>query len=537
MAIDRSPSMPPDTEISNEASTGLLRAGVWQRVTARKEIARGEVARKEIGLVGGDGAALGADIDRVLDPKSLIALGLGGLIGAGIFVSVGMAAHDKAGPAIVLSFLVAAIACIAVALCYCECASILPVAGSAYAYAYASIGEAGAWLTGWNLATCYFLAGAAVAQGWSGYFQSLLGALGVRWPAMFRGAPFDVDPASARFVPTGAYLDLPALLVLAVITLVVYRGIRVSLRVNSAILALKLAVLSVVIILGLAHTNLANWSPFAPFGYGGLDLQNLIPAVAGRAPVAATGMLAGATTVFFAFGGFEMLSVYSQECRSPRRDVPIGVIGTVCLLTLIYIAVAAAVIGMVPYNLISVTAPISDAFRAAGMPWAQLLVAFGAVAGMTSVLLVIVMSLPRVLMAVGRDGLLSQRFFNEVHRVHRTPARSVLFVGLVAMLLSSLLPLRIVMDAVMMATLAGYAAVCIFVLVLRRTPSAANAAFRVPFGPLIPLFGIAVSLLLMLSLPAVNWIRLGIWWGVGLVCYAAYGYRHSVLAAERPTSE
>jgi basic amino acid/polyamine antiporter, APA family len=467
--------------------------------------------------------------ERVLGSRSLVALGLGGLIGAGIFVSVGVAAHDKAGPAILLSFLVAAIACIAVALCYCECASILPVAGSSYTYAYAAIGELGAWISGWNLATCYFLAGAAVAQGWSGYFQSLLGALGANWPAVLRGAPFDVDPTSGRFVATGAYLDLPALLALAVITLVVYRGIRVSLRVNHALLALKLGVLAVVVIVGLTHMNIANWSPFAPFGYGGLDLKSLLPGVGGQAAAASTGMLAGATTVFFAFGGFEMLSVYSQECRSPRRDVPVGVIATVCLLTLIYVAVAAAVIGMVPYNHISVSAPISDAFRAAGMPWAQLLVAFGAVAGMTSVLLVIVMSLPRVLMAIGRDGLLPERFFNAVHPVYRTPARSVLFVGLVAMLLSSLLPLRLVMDAVMMATLAGYVAVCIFVLLLRRRTTTEAPAFRVPFGPVIPLFGIAVCLVLMLSLPPVNWIRLGLWWGVGLVLYAAYGYRHSVL--------
>jgi APA family basic amino acid/polyamine antiporter len=487
------------------------------------------------------GIALSADIasehsaERVLGPRALIALGLGGLIGAGIFVSVGMAAHDKAGPSIILSFLVAAIACIAVALCYCECASILPVAGSAYAYAYAAIGELGAWVAGWNLATCYFLAGAAVAQGWSGYFQSLLGVLGVHWPGTLRGAPFDVNPSSGQFVATGAYLDLPALLALAVVTVVVYRGIRISLRVNHVLLALKLSVLAVVISVGLAHTKVANWSPFAPFGYGGLDIKNLFSTFGGQAAAASTGMLAGATTVFFAFGGFEMLSVYSQECRSPRRDVPIGVIGTVCLLTLLYIAVAAAVIGMVPYNRISVSAPISDAFRSAGMPWAQLLVAFGAVTGMTSVLLVIVLSLPRVLIAVGQDGLLSERFFNALHPVYRTPAKSVLFVGLVAMLLSSLLPLRLVMDTVMMATLAGYVAVCLFVLLLRRRPTAEEPAFRVPFGPVIPLFGIAVCLVLMFSLPPVNWMRLGLWWGVGLIFYAAYGYRHSVLAHGHPS--
>lgn len=473
-------------------------------------------------------------MERVLGPGSLTALGLGGLIGAGIFVSVGMAAHDKAGPSIVLSFLVAAIACIAVALCYCECASRLPVAGSAYAYASASIGEVGAWITGWNLATCYLLAGAAVSQGWSGYFQSLLGALGVPWPKVVGGAPLDIAPSGGQFLATGSALDLPALLALAAVTAVAYRGIRVSLSVNNLLLALKVGVLAIVIGVGLAHTNLANWSPFAPFGYGGLSLPNLFGEQTG---MAATGMLAGATTVFFAFGGFEMLSVYSQECRNPRRDVPLGVIFTIGLLTLIYIGVAAAITGMVPYDRISVSAPLSEAFKSVGMGWAQLLIAFGAVAGMSSVLLVIVMSLPRVLIALGQDGLLSARFFNTLHPVYRTPAKSVLAVGTAAMLLGSLLPLRVVMDTVMMATLAGYVAVCVFVLLLRRNTSEPEPVFRAPLGPFVPVFGIAVCLLLMFSLPPANWLRLGAWWAVGLLVYAVYGRRQSALVRANRESE
>lgn len=462
---------------------------------------------------------------RVLGPVSLVSLGLGGLIGSGIFVTVGMAAHDKAGPSIVLSFLVAAVACIAVALCYCECASRLPVAGSAYAYARAAIGEVGGWLTGWNLATCYLLAGAAVAQGWSGYFQNLLAAYGLSWPRIVSAAPFDIEPSTGRFMATGSALNLLALLALATVTYIAYRGIRISLRVNSILLVLKLAVLAIVIGVGLAHTRAANWTPFAPFGYGGLSLPGLLGALRGQSALASTGMLAGATTVFFAFGGFEMLSVYSNECRAPRRDVPIGVIVTICLLTLLYIGVAAAVIGMVPFDRISVSAPISEAFRMAGMPWAQRLVAFGAVAGMSSVLLVIVMSLPRVLKAIGQDGLLPERLFNTIHPVYHTPAKSVLLVGLAEMLLGSLLPLRLIMDTVMMATLIGYVAVCAFVLILRRNSSSPEPVFRAPLGPVVPLFGIAVCLLLIFSLPLVNWIRLGGWWALGLILYAAYGRR------------
>lgn len=460
--------------------------------------------------------------ERVLGVKSLVALGLGGIIGAGIFVSVGMGAHDKAGPAVIVSYVVAAIACIAVALCYCECASILPVAGSSYAYGTASFGRFGGWIAGWNLIACYFLAGAAVSQGWSGSLRSLLGALHVPFPKPWSGAPIDLTPAG-QFTATGAFLDLPAFLILAVITCVVYRGIRVSLRVNNLLLALKLVVLAIVIGVGLAHANPANWTPFAPFGWGGLSLTGIFGgAQAAAAPV---GMLAGATTAFFAFGGFEMLSVYSQECRAPRRDVPLGVVVTICLITVIYVGVAAAVTGMVPAAQISVSAPISEAFKSAGMPWAQLLVAFGAVAGMTSVLLVMVMSLPRVLMAIGRDGLLPSSFFGAMHPRFHTPFKSVLFVGIGAMLLGSLLPLRFVMDAVMMATFAGYIGVCVCVLILRRKPEYQEPVFRVPFGAVVPLFGIAVCLLLMFSVPPFNWLLLAAWWGVGAAIYAAYGRR------------
>lgn len=471
---------------------------------------------------------------RLLGTGSLVAIGLGGLIGAGIFVTVGMAAHDKAGPAIILSFVVAAAACIAVALCYCECASRVPVAGSAYAYAFAAVGELGAWLSGWNLATCYLLAGAAVSQGWSGYFRSLLGALGIGWPGVIGGAPFDVNPATGRLWGTGSFLDLPALLAIALITFVVCRGMRLSLRVNNLILALKLAVLGLVIGIGLAHFRPENWSPFAPFGWGGLRLDALLSGAGRQTAMISTGMLAGAATVFFAFGGFEMLSAYSDECRRPRRDVPLAVIATIGLLTLLYIAVAVALTGMVPVKRISVSAPISDAFRAAGMPWVQLVVAAGAVAGMTSVLLAVVMSLPRVLMGIGRDGLLPSRIFNRIHPVYGTPFRSVLIVGATAALMGSLLPLRLVMDAVMMATLAGYVAVCAFVLVLRRRPASREPVFSAPFGPVVPVFGIAICLLLMFSLPPVNWIRLGVWWALGL---AVYLVRRAMAGIESPQAE
>jgi basic amino acid/polyamine antiporter, APA family len=459
----------------------------------------------------GSGVTHGASI---LDARGLTLLGLGGVIGAGIFVSVGIAAREKAGPAIIVSFLVAAIACICVALCYCECASRVPIAGSAYAYATAAAGRFAGWLTGWNLVSCYFLAGAAVAQGWSGYFQSLLGAFGLSVPPSLGGSVITSGPHGVAL--SGAIVNLPALIALAGVTFIVYRGIRISLRANNLLLALKLAVLATVIIVGLGHFNPVNWHNFAPYGWGGATLFG-----GGKEP--GRGMLAGAVVVFFAFGGFEMISAYSQECRNPRTDVPRGVISTIAIITLIYALTAAALTGMVRSDKISINAPISDAFRTAGMPWAQMLVAVGAVIGMTAVLLAVIMSLPRVLQGIAQDVALASAF-TELHPHTGTPHRGVLFVGIAAMLVSSLFPLQMVMDFVMAATLSGYAAVCVYVLILRNKQVGSHATddlFTAPGGVIVPTAGILICILLLMAVPTPIWIALITWWAIGTVAFVA----------------
>jgi APA family basic amino acid/polyamine antiporter len=446
-----------------------------------------------------------------LGPTALITLGLGGIIGAGIFFSIGMAITTAGGTPVFSALLIAALACFAVALCYCECASAVPDAGSAYAYARVCIGEFGGWISGFNLATCYLLAGAAVSKAWSGYFQNLLTAFGAGWPRAIGSEPL-VMSASGGVGTSGMLLNLPAALGLAGVTLVARRGLRISLMANQVLLILKLSVLALVIVLGLAHTHPENWISSKP--EGGILISPK------------SDIFAAATMLFFAFGGFEMLSVYSQECRNPRTDVPRGVAGTIAIVTLIYGLTAAALVGMTPHNRIDVSAPLSAAFRDAGMTWVGMLIAAGALIALTSVLLLIVMSLPRLLMAISEEGLLPRAFFGRIHPVFGTPSRSITGIGISLMLLGALVPIDAVMQVVMMATLVGYISVCTFVLLMRRDRHQHNPPFRIPGGPLVPIIGIAVCAVLLSKSPPVLWVWLTVWWGIGTAVYAAYGKRH-----------
>lgn len=460
-------------------------------------------------------------LPRVLGPAALTVLGVGGIIGTGIFVMTGIAAHDKAGPAVIVSFFIAALACVCAALCYAELAAQVPTAGSAYAYASAALGRGFGWLIGWNVILMYTVAAASVAQGWSHYLQALLGAGGIHLPAFLGNTPFDLNPQTGRAAATGAWLDLPALLVVLLYTVILVRGVQTSVRVNTAIVVLKLAVIAFVIVVGAGHIHSANWHPFAPYGWGGLAALGA-KAVGGGTPV---GVLAGAAIAFYAYLGFEAVSVYPEEARRPQRDVPLAIVAAVLICAVLYMSVAAVVTGMVPYDKISVQAPISDAFRQAGLPWAQGLVAIGALAGISSVLLVIMLSLPRILMVMGRDGLLPASVFGALHPRFRTPWRATIIDGVVIALLASLLPLRVLADVVTIATLFTFVVVAVTVLILRRRDPK-TPPFQAPFGPLVPCVTIAVCLLLILSVPAVNWLRLAAWLAVGAVIYALYGRRY-----------
>ena len=477
-------------------------------------------------------------LKRVLGPVGLTSIGVGAIIGTGIFVLIGEGAHDKAGPALMLSFVVAGLACIFAALCYAEFASMVPVAGSAYTYAYATLGELMAWIIGWDLVLEYAVGASTVAHGWSKYFQALLKQIipgetplqPFELPLAIRTAPFDYDPEKGRFLLTGATLDLPALIITALITTILVRGIKESTRFNAVMVIIKLAIVAFVIIVGAFYVNPANWHPFAPFGLTGLSFFGTTihgMSDAGGKPL---GMLAGSAMIFFAYIGFDAVSTQSEEAINPKRDIPIGIIVSLILCTILYIAVAAVLTGMIPYDKINIDAPVSDAFAQKGLPWANLLITVGALTGITSVLLVMMLAQPRVFLAMARDRLLPPSFFAAIHPKFQTPWKSSILTGVCVGTMGALLPLRILAELVNIGTLLAFVIVCGAVLVMRKTNPDAERPFRVPLSPLTPILGIAICLLLMFSLPGENWLRLVIWLAVGLAIYFGYGKKHSLLA-------
>lgn len=485
-------------------------------------------ARKPIALLQKE-VKTQSRLKRVLGPVSLTALGIGCVIGAGIFVLTGIVAHDKTGPAIMLSFVVSGTACIFAALCYAEFAAMAPVSGSAYTYAYASLGELFAWIIGWDLILEYTVASATVAHGWSHYFQDLLGIFHIKLPHVLTNAPFDFVPATGSFAATGTWLDLPAILVTLMVTWIMVKGIRESANFNAVMVIIKLAVVFFVIGVGAFYINPANWQPFAPFGWGGLSFfgHNLFGQIgAGGQPL---GMLAGAAMIFFAYIGFDAVSTQAEEARNPQRDVPIGIIASLLICTVLYIAVSAVLTGMVPSQNINVSAPLSNAFMQVGLPWAQLLISLGAVAGITSVLLVLMLGQPRILLAMARDGLLPKNFFSAIHKKFRTPWKSSILTGLLVASMAGFLPLRILAELVNIGTLLAFVIVCGAVLVMRYRHPEIKRPFKVPFFPAVPILGIIFCFLLMSSLPAENWMRLFAWLGIGLVIYFTYSRHHSVL--------
>ncbi len=467
---------------------------------------------------------------RILGPVQLTSLGVGAIIGTGIFVLVGQAAHDKTGPALMLSFVVAGLACIFAALCYAEFASMVPVAGSAYTYAYATMGELFAWIMGWDLVLEYAVGSATVAHGWSHYFQDFIGIFGIKLPFELTNAPFNYFPEVGELGRTGTWFDLPAIIIALVVTVILVKGIRESATFNATMVIVKLAIVFFVIGVGAFYVNKENWAPFAPFGLTGISFfgKTLFGQEGlGGEPL---GMLAGAAVIFFAYIGFDSVSTHAEEARNPKRDVPIGIITSLVLCTILYILVAAILTGMVPYNKINIDAPVSDAFRQVGLPWAQFLISLGALTGITSVLLVMMLSQPRVLLAMARDGLIPTSFFGAVHERFRTPWKSTILTGCFVSVLAAFLPLRILAELVNIGTLLAFVIVCAAVLIMRKKHPEAERPFRVPFAPLTPILGILLCTLLMFSLPEENWYRLILWLLIGFVIYFAYGRHHSVMA-------
>jgi len=465
-------------------------------------------ARKEVSVLLAELAGE-HQLRRVLGPVSLTALGVGAIIGAGIFVLTGLAANRFAGPGLALSFVVAGVGCALAALCYAEFAAMVPVAGSAYTYAYATLGEVFAWIIGWDLVLEYAVASSTVAHGWSHYFVAFLALFGVGLPEAWTASPFDFDPATSTWAATGAIMNLPAALIVLAVTVVLVVGIRESARFNAGMVILKVLVVLFVIAVGSAYVEPRNWDPFLPFGM--------------------PGVFQGAAYIFFAYIGFDSVSTHAEEAKNPQRDVPIGIIVSLTLCTLLYVLVALVLTGMVPYDQIDVDAPVARAFGARGLHAAEFLIALGAVVGITSVLLVMLLSQARVLMAMARDGLIPRAFFAAVHPRFRTPHKATILTGVIVAVVAALLPLKILADLVNIGTLMAFVIVCAAVLVMRRTNPDLPRPFRTPLVPWVPIAGIAMNLTLMFSLGWENWLRLLIWLLIGFVLYFAYGRHHSVL--------
>ncbi|MBR0779673.1 amino acid permease [Bradyrhizobium diazoefficiens] len=475
----------------------------------------GVTARKPLAAIIASGDAAEHGLARALGPLSITAMGVGAIVGAGIFVLTGTAAAHYAGPSIMLSFVFAGIACAFVGLCYAELAALLPVAGSSYSYAYATLGELAAWIIGWDLVLEYAMGAATVAVGWSGYVVSLLHNLGLDVPAAYAAAPGTIVKLPDGRTVSGI-VNIPAALIVGILTFMLVLGTRESARFNNVMVAVKLAVVVAFILLGAGHVHSANWHPFIPDNTGTFGEFGW------------SGILRGGSVVFFAFIGFDAVSTCAQEARRPQRDMPIGILGSLVICTILYIAVSAVLTGLVPYTELAVPDPIAKGVDVIGQPWFSVLIKLGALVGLTTVILVLLYGQSRIFFTMAADGLMPT-MFSQVHPTLKTPYRSQLLIGAIVALVAALTPIEILGEMVSIGTLFAFVLVCGAVIYLRRSDADVARPFRAPGAPWVPIVGILLCLALMLGLPLVTWLRLGAWLVIGLVIYFSYGRRHSRL--------
>ena len=504
---------------------------------------------KDLNLILAEGHDPEHRLKKVLGPLELILFGVGVIIGAGIFATIGTAAagdpsRPGAGPALILSFAITAVACGFAALCYAEFASLVPISGSAYTYSYASFGELVAWIIGWDLMLEYCVGSIAVAISWSGYFSGLLRGFGINLPAW---STMDLRSATAGFHKAAALMDfgvpfekltpalqksweavhgaphifgvplvcnLPASLVVILLTVILVRGIKESSRFNIAIVTIKLLVLGFFIALGSFYVKPQNWTPFAPNGFAGIK--------------------AGAAIAFFAYIGFDCVSTVAEETRNPKRDMPIGIIGSLIICTVIYMLVAAVFTGIVPFHLLNNSLatqkaePLALAMQHINLGWAAIIVAFGSIAAQIAVLLVLQLGQSRIFFSMSRDGLLPP-YFSRVHKKFKTPYVATMIIGAVIALIAAFTNIDEMVDLTNIGTLFAFVLVCFGIIILRVKEPGRQRSFKVPLGPIIPLLGVASCIFLMTGLPGITWIRFVVWLIVGLVVYFTYSINHSLL--------
>jgi APA family basic amino acid/polyamine antiporter len=457
-------------------------------------------------------------LKRALGIPSLIAFGIGGIIGTGIFVLTGVAAATHAGPAIVISFIIAGIGCMFAGLCYSEFAAMVPVAGSAYAYSYATLGELVAWFVGWNLVLEYMMACSTVAAGWSGYFIKLLDHFHINFvPSALSSAPFETSGPGIQFHATGAYVNLPAIVIIAAATWLCYRGIRESAVVNTIIVAVKVSIVLAVIVFGAVYVNTAHWFPYIPpntgeFGHFGWS-----------------GIFQASAIIFFAYIGFDGVSTVAQEAKDPQRGMPIGMLGSLGICTVLYILMSSVLTGLVPFQSLNGAAPVAVALEAhPQLSWLSFWVILGALFGLTSVIITMIIPQARIWLTMSHDGLLP-KVFGSVHPKYRTPHVSTLITGVAASLAAGLVPLGVLGELVSIGTLIAFIVVCIGVLVLRYTRPDLPRPFRIKGVWGVSLLGVLFCSGMAYSLPNETWWRLLVWSALGIFIYLVYGYRHSRL--------
>jgi APA family basic amino acid/polyamine antiporter len=455
--------------------------------------------RKSVAQMKAEAAAHPHKLKRTLNAIDVTAFGIGSIIGAGIFVLIGVAAGRYAGPAIIQSFVIAGVACFLVALCYAELASMIPIAGSAYTFSYASMGELIAWMIGWDLILEYSMGGIAVSIGWSGYIAEGFSSIGINLPTYLVNGPF---------VPGGG-INLPAIMIVLFLTFILTIGAKESARLNTIIVIIKVSILIFVIITGVQYFDRGNLSPWAPNGIFGI--------------------FRGAGIIFFAFIGFEAICTTAEEVKNPSRNLPIGILASLLICTVLYLAAATILVGMIPYDeLAHSAAPFAKAFNYNNAQWAAGIISLGAIAGITSVLLVSLLAQPRVLFAMARDGLIPKGIA-KVHPKFGTPYIATIVVGIIVAIMAGLLPIETTAELVNIGTLFAFTLVCLAIPILRRTDPDVPRPFKVPFSPYVPLGGACAAVFLMLSLPLLTWLRFIIWLGLGFLIYANYGYHKSKL--------
>lgn len=461
--------------------------------------------RKPVERIIAEADASKHKLKRTLTALDVTAFGIGSIIGAGIFVMVGVAYATQAGPSIVLSFAIAGLACLFVALCYAELASMIPIAGSAYTYSYASMGELVAWMIGWDLILEYSMGGIAVSVGWSGYFTELFASAGINLPTYLTNGPF----------VAGGGINLPAMLIVFLLTFVLIIGAKESARVNLVIVIIKVSVLIFIIIFGLRYYHGENFDLFLPYGPWGI--------------------VTGAGIIFFAFIGFEAVCTTAEEVKDPGRNLPIGILGSLLICTILYILAAAVLVGLIPFQEFlmdetTLTAPFAYAFNYNDVAWAAGIISMGAIAGITSVLLVSLLAQPRVLFVMARDGLIPKKIA-KVHPRFGTPYIATIITGTCVAIMAGLLPIGESVKLVNIGTLFAFVLVCLAIPFLRISDPDRKRPFRAPLSPLVPILGAGFALTLMISLPMITWCRFLIWLGIGFLIYANYGYHRSKLIA------